>query len=95
MYRSHGGPDEEWNLITLCKDHHQHVHRESFPKYFLHAMVRWNISFEMLGFNLHTGEGPLSCLTCERRSENNECLLWEHHVDWDYYCGEWKPRQVP
>lgn len=25
-YRSQGGPDEAWNLILLCRDHHQLMH---------------------------------------------------------------------
>lgn len=26
VYRSQGGPDEDWNLITLCLEHHDKVH---------------------------------------------------------------------
>lgn len=26
LYRSQGGPDEEWNLITLCDEHHRLAH---------------------------------------------------------------------
>lgn len=27
-YRSGGGPDEDWNLITLCTEHHQKAHSD-------------------------------------------------------------------
>jgi 5-methylcytosine-specific restriction endonuclease McrA len=27
QYRSHSGPDESWNLITLCNQCHEAVHR--------------------------------------------------------------------
>jgi len=27
QYRSHQGPDESWNLITLCNQCHEAVHR--------------------------------------------------------------------
>jgi 5-methylcytosine-specific restriction endonuclease McrA len=28
QYRSHSGPDESWNLITLCNQCHEAVHRD-------------------------------------------------------------------
>lgn len=27
-YRSQGGPDEDWNLITLCDEHHRLAHSD-------------------------------------------------------------------
>lgn len=27
VHRSHGGPDEGWNVVTLCRKHHRLVHR--------------------------------------------------------------------
>jgi 5-methylcytosine-specific restriction endonuclease McrA len=27
VYRSHGGADTEENLITLCSEHHEDIHR--------------------------------------------------------------------
>jgi 5-methylcytosine-specific restriction endonuclease McrA len=41
LYRSQGGPDEPWNLICLCRDCHELVHREGPAAWRakLHAMV--------------------------------------------------------
>jgi hypothetical protein len=29
LLRSGGGPDESWNLITLCRQHHEEVHKNT------------------------------------------------------------------
>ena len=44
IYRSHGGPDEPWNLITLCKRCHDTAHglnsKEFYAKNELHGLIR-------------------------------------------------------
>jgi predicted restriction endonuclease len=31
--RKAGGPDEEWNLLALCRDHHMEQHRGGWAKF--------------------------------------------------------------
>lgn len=101
VYRSHGGPDEPWNLISLCRTHHDWVHRINFPKWYLHLMARTGLMAKQLFWTLQDeplGWGDLqaqSCLSCERRDEAGLCELWEHDVDWDYRCDYWRCRPLP
>lgn len=81
VFRSHGGPDELWNLISLCQHHHNAAHGlirgEKITKWELHAAA--------LGFQ--------ACLTCQYRAYDG-CEIWEHPVDWDYVCEAWRFRDT-
>jgi len=35
IYRSRGGPDDEWNLAPLCRECHETVHRVNVPAWAL------------------------------------------------------------
>jgi hypothetical protein len=107
VFRSQGGLDTEENLITLCGAHHDNAHNKGggyLAPWELQVLVRfptnlnrfrhfarhlrdafsWGRSHEFLSF--------LSCLSCEWRTEQSWCQLWEHFVDWDYVCEDWKER---
>jgi len=61
LFRSQGGPDEEWNLITLCKDCHGRSHglgnQPKLKRDFLHATVELGVS----------GNRPIkTCRTCRK-----------------------------
>lgn len=35
---------------------------------------------------------PEICLSCDLRTEQYECMLWDQTVSWDYGCNEWRGR---
>lgn len=102
IYRSHGGPDEAWNLITLCKSHHQEVHRypKRYPKWIFHGAIQHGMTAHGYAQAVQTAkalpwrykEALATCVSCQYRSETNECAVWEQKVDWDYGCNVWEPR---
>lgn len=102
IYRSHGGPDEAWNLITLCKPHHQEAHRspERFPRWMFHGAIQHGMTVLGYAQNIHVvsrlawryKEALATCISCRYRDETNECEVWEQKVDWDYGCNVWEPR---
>ncbi len=45
IFQSHGGPDEDWNRITLCAMHHHHaVHRHTMR---ITGDAPYNLTWEM------------------------------------------------
>lgn len=95
VFRSHGGPNEPWNLISLCKKCHDLAHGLGVTR-----IARWelqalldtdlrNLSF--MRTMLKSGE-LTTCRTCERRTERFVCVLWEQPVAADYGCSAWKIR---
>lgn len=108
IFRSQGGPDEAWNLIGLCKLHHQaaHMRPKDHPRWLLHGAVMHGLtvtsylrllftSFMVPAFVPFPGTADYkSCISCEHRSEVNDCAVWDHKVDWDYVCDAWKVRRL-
>ena len=98
-YRSHGGPDEPWNLITLCRGCHEAAHAGLLPDWQLHLAVATGWTIPSLRAKLLGEDRSLQvCLTCDHRvanppSRNDNCLVWEHGVAWDYFCSAWKRRR--
>lgn len=79
-YRSRGGPDEAWNLISLCNRCHRTVHELNVPEWYLHAKVAGG------------GLRPV-CMACDHR-EGTWCPIEEQDVDDDYRCGHWRLLRV-
>lgn len=94
VYRSHGGPDEEWNLISLCQRCHGSAHgldkALKLPAWMLLWAVRVNY------------EGPLrllaervrgKCFSCEFQDDQKMCVVheWQEAPD-SYGCGSWVRR---
>lgn len=81
LFRSQGGPDEDWNLITLCSSCHDVAHGlrkgRSLPKWELHS----------LAMGLRGGH----CVTCKYLVHDG-CEIWEETVSWDYWCNAWSRR---
>lgn len=102
IFRSQGGPDEAWNLITLCKVHHQEVHRnpDRWPRWLLHGSIQHGMTAHGYAQVLHTAtklpwrykEPVATCVSCKYRTETNFCEVWEQKVDWDYGCNVWELR---
>lgn len=40
IFRSHGGPDEEWNIVNLCRKCHRRAHGTIEPKLTIKDIVR-------------------------------------------------------
>lgn len=92
VYRSHGGPDEAWNLICLCNPCHGQAHKSKWPKWLLHLTVMTGHSLDMIEKSLqYSPSSSRVCLSCQHRTYDG-CEIWEHPVDWDYSCPAWKLR---
>ena len=90
VYRSQGGPDEAWNLITLCQMHHQAAHQREVQPWVLLTMVELGASRPGLSRALAAGdERAKLCVSCDRRTKNMYCNLWEHDVSRNYWCDAW------
>lgn len=105
-YRSRGGKDEDWNLISVCATHHEWVHKINYPEWLLHLVARSARPLPIVLYALDTNpplraapgtlrEQVRCCLSCDRRDETGVCTLWEHNVDWDYSCDYWVCRPLP
>lgn len=101
-YRSRGGVDEDWNLISLCARHHEWVHKVNFPEWVLHLCARAGVPVPIMKHGMDTWSSEarrgipgklrdlvICCLSCDRRDGAGVCELWEHHVDWNYVCDNW------
>lgn len=64
IYRSHGGPDEEWNLITLCKEHHMAAHNNDIAKEELFILNAWGQTLGTLKTLKRKPECRRLCVTC-------------------------------
>lgn len=91
-FRSQGGRDELRNLVWLCGGCHRAAHGLSGRK-----IAAWEL-FLVLHMNIQTvtvmrrRELDRVCGGCEYRTEMDECMVWDHAVDWDYTCDVWKRR---
>ena len=91
-FRSQGGKDKADNLIWLCGDCHRSAHNTGRG-----YIAAWELSL-VLHMNIQTvtvmrkRELDRVCGGCEYRTERNECMVWDHDVDWDYTCDVWTRR---
>lgn len=84
MFRSHGGPDEPWNLISLCKHCHGRAHGLDSPKLkrdLLHSMVAHGVSGNVI---------IPECRTCRLRDANYVCRVDGVTREPDYSCPLWE-----
>lgn len=83
QFRSQGGPDEEWNLISLCKSCHGRAHGLETPrlkKDFLHAMVELGTM----------GNAVIkTCRTCKNRDADYLCKVRDETMAPTDSCLEW------
>lgn len=94
-FRSQGGPDEEWNLITLCGSCHGWAHglrpdRGQLQGWYLYLILLLHLPPGGL-IPGHIKSQPV-CFSCQRYSQDGYCQLWEEHYAWDYVCNNWKMR---
>jgi hypothetical protein len=98
VFRSQGGRDTLDNLILLCGGCHDlahgkpvkyHTSNTKLHRWFLQALVWTNT------WGMETTRGERMCLSCNLRTETNECMLWEQDVSWDYVCEQWRERMGP
>lgn len=102
-FRSHGGPDEPWNLALLCAKCHDRAHGKvrdkTLPSEFgnvrieaweLHAMVRFGFhSLKVFRVN-----PPHACMVCDRYAANQSfCYLYGEVKALDDTCGSWLLRK--
>ncbi len=83
QYRSQGGPDEAWNLISLCKLCHMRAHGTETPRLkrdLLHAMVEFGVSGNVR---------IVSCRTCQLRDADYLCRVHDEVVDPTHSCESW------
>ena len=103
IFRSHGGPDEDWNLITLCKRCHDAAHGLikdlHYTKWQLLSWVQfgrqkcWDAVMEPHRAAGKPCEWKHTCLSCEWR-EKDGCAVFEYQdTAWDYHCDAWILRQ--
>jgi hypothetical protein len=96
QFRSKGGGNEPENLIALCGDCHDGAHnkvRNYLPPWELELLVRLNLGhLRAWRRSMRHGVANRLCLSCERRTETWECLIWDHPVSWDYDCEAWTER---
>lgn len=100
LFRSQGGPDEDWNLIALCKYCHDRAHglskETTFPRWLLHLIVATGIPFtasSLVNAKDKDARVPQVCLSCDRYGDAGYCAVWEEDYAWDYWCSAWKLRQ--
>lgn len=102
IFRSHGGPDEPWNLVSLCRFHHREAHSDpiTWPKWAFHGAIQHGMSVHSYGMSLQMAkqgtwryrEVLATCVSCKFRTEANDCEVWDQKVDWDYGCNAWECR---
>ena len=83
LFRSQGGPDEDWNLITLCKQCHMRAHGTEQPRLkrdLLHAMVEHGVSGNVR---------IVECRTCRLRDADYLCRVHNATFEPTYSCSEW------
>ena len=82
-FRSRGGPDEAWNLVSLCKKCHGRAHGLDAPTLsmdYLHALVELELF----------GEPEIkNCRTCAFTDPTFFCRLWDEQFDSTYLCEKW------
>ena len=91
-FRSHGGSDDLFNLVWLCGDCHRSAHgtgRGHIAPWEFALVVHLNIPTVTV---MRRRDLDRVCGGCEYRTETDECMVWGHHVDWDYGCEVWKRR---
>lgn len=93
VFRSHGGPDEAWNLITLCKRCHDRAHRLDrevfYPAWLLQrAVENLNILAEIELLRVRAAK---SCGDCHYNNPANwTCLLFDYQdTAVDFGCDAW------
>lgn len=83
LFRSQGGPDEDWNLISLCKQCHMRAHGagDRLKRDLLHAMVELGVS----------GEREIkTCRTCKNRDADYVCTVDALQRFPTFSCPSWE-----
>jgi HNH endonuclease len=96
IFRSQGGTDDPSNLVALCTPCHQQAHglqSAKLPAWVLQAMVvydKFRVCCEIWKFFKFRE----NCLTCENRSADYTCLLFDKPVDQLDGCHDWSLRTL-
>lgn len=97
LFRSQGGPDEDWNLISLCPGCHDKAHGiggRRFPRWLLHLTVMWDVRMPVEWMMRRKQEVPACCLSCNKYGDAGYCVLWEEEYQPDYLCNAWRLREL-
>lgn len=96
IFRSHGGKDEEGNLVTICRNCHNQAHgklRVPLPGWVLQAMIfynKWRVCCGIWKFF----EEQQNCITCDARTVGYDCLVEGRPVTAGDGCPQWRLRSV-
>lgn len=96
QYRSQGGPDEKWNLITLCKECHMNAHASKFDKWELWAIAEIRTLGTLKSFRRNVTN---MCITCDsymydsRSPLAGRCGVSGEETFMHDSCGSWNIRQ--
>lgn len=95
IFRSHGGPDVDWNLITLCKEHHMAAHRSEVSKEDLFVLNVWGFALGTLKTLERRPEFGRLCVTCKYRTKLTSdgkitCAKGYDDTSIHTYCEEWE-----
>lgn len=87
VFRSQGGPHEEWNLIALCKLCHMRAHGTHQPT--LHR----DDLLAMVENGVYGDRRIKSCRTCLNRSKDFVCSVTDELVSPLHVCPSWQYMQ--
>lgn len=89
IYRSQGGKDEAWNLITLCRGCHGRAHGTNGPRV---VPWRWFAILRANVWGVEKAETLELCATCDHRTALGWCQEWDQEVVPEMTCGRWTLR---
>lgn len=97
IFRSHGGPDEDWNLVRLCRGCHRRAHgvgmMPPLTAWRLHLVAMTGRSYDQVDFGLWSGQQWVKlCVSCKYRRGDSTCEIWDEQISFDYSCGAWQKR---
>jgi len=96
IFRSQGGSDDPSNLVALCQPCHNIAHgvrSGTLPAWVLQAMVIYD-KFRVCCEIWKLFAAQAQCLTCENRSADYTCLLYDKEIDPLDGCEEWRLRSL-
>lgn len=91
-YRSHGGPDEDWNLISLCRKCHGFAHGVEPGLPFGFTRIPPKVLHDSVARDASIGLVAGTCYLCEFNKGDGTCMAIEFQpVSDDFGCDAWRP----
>lgn len=91
LYRSQGGPDALWNLITLCRQCHGRAHGVTGTRV---APWIWTALIQANHWGWEKALLYQSCQTCAHRDVSFNCFTWDQPVQPQMVCSQWELRSL-